>query len=349
MELALYHPDAGYYATATRRSGPSGDFVTSVDVGPLFGEMLAVAFAGMWRRLGAPEAFDLVEAGAGDGRLSRNVLDAAVDADARFYESIRLHLVERSAKGREAAARLLGHHASRVAAITSSLPDRFAGVLFANELIDALPVHVVVMREAGLREIYVDVEDDRLFEREDALSTPALEEHVVLAGPLPRPGCRMEVSLAASEWLHGVARHLVRGFVVLVDYGSEMAASLRTSSTGTLRGYSRHVVHPAGEGRPPWLTAPGECDMTYQVDFQSLRREAEAAGLDVLGLQSQMQFLAGPGLAGRIAERAGSDVAGLARRLALKTLLLPEGLGESHRVLLLGKDAGREGALSGVN
>ncbi len=335
MELALYHPDAGYYAAAPRRSGRSGDFITSVDVGPVFGEMLAAAFTAMWRRLGAPESFDLVEAGAGDGRLSRNILDAAVEADAGFYQSIRLHLVERSAKARETAARLLAPHASCVRSIASSLPDRFAGVLFANELVDALPVHVVVMREDGLREIYVDVENGRLVEREGQVSTPAIEGYVALAGPLPVPGCRMEVSLAASEWLEDVASRLVRGFVVLVDYGSETAAALRTSSTGTLRGYKRHAVHSADGAEPPWLLAPGECDMTYQVDFQSLRLKAEAAGFDVLGFHSQMQFLASQDVAGRIAASAG-----LARRLALKTLLLPEGLGESHKVLVLGKGAG---------
>ncbi|RPJ85209.1 MAG: SAM-dependent methyltransferase, partial [Acidobacteria bacterium] len=136
MELALYHPQAGYYSTAVRRSGPQGDFITSVDVGPLFGEALSLQFVRMWRQLGAPPSLDLVEAGAGDGRLSRDVLDAAVSNPA-FYDSIRLHLVERSVAARAAQQDTLAGHSAPFVSSRERLPERFAGVLFANELLDA--------------------------------------------------------------------------------------------------------------------------------------------------------------------------------------------------------------------
>ena len=161
-ECALYHPDLGYYARADRRSGRDGDFFTSVDLGPLFGELLAAQFAEMWRRLrsGAPGEgrFSLVEAAAGSGRLARDVLDAAARHDPAFCEAIDLHLVERSRTARHAQPDTLGPHAGRIASSGPDVPGDVTGVVFANELLDALPPHVLAMTDAGLREVYVDVD-----------------------------------------------------------------------------------------------------------------------------------------------------------------------------------------------
>jgi len=164
MELALYDPQFGYYARAARRSGRAGDFFTSVDVGPLFGELLEIQLAEMARllcgesRIPNPESrFDLVEAGAGSGQLSADILRAAKTRDRAFYDSIRLHLVEASAAARAAQRETLGDLYDRRAASTGALPPSFEGALIANELLDALPAHQVVMRDDGLREVYVDV------------------------------------------------------------------------------------------------------------------------------------------------------------------------------------------------
>ena len=169
MDLALYHPELGYYARARRRSGAAGDFFTSVDAGPLLGELLAAQFAEMWR-LAAPDGsrpqapFDLVEAGAGSGRLARGVLDHAAAAHAAFYQALRLTLVERSPTARAAHNATLGPHAGRLVQSGVALPARVAGIIYANELLDALPVHSLVMTAAGLREVYVDSREGRLVE-----------------------------------------------------------------------------------------------------------------------------------------------------------------------------------------
>src|SRR5258708_2745740 len=159
MDLALYDPEIGYYARAAQRSGRAGDFFTSVDVGPLFGELLEIQLAEMCRLTAATKSgsalsessavfsCDLVEAGAGNGRLSADILRAAKRRDPAFYESIHLHLVDASAEARRAQPATLGDVAERLASSSGSLPDSFEGVLIANELIDALPVHQVVMRE----------------------------------------------------------------------------------------------------------------------------------------------------------------------------------------------------------
>jgi len=150
MDLALYDPELGYYARAAQRSGRAGDFFTSVDVGSLFGELIEVQLAEIFQtsdfRL---QTFDLVEVGAGNGRLSADILRAAKRRDPAFYESLRLHLVEASAEARRAQRATLDDVADRLESSGPSLPESFEGVLIANELLDALPVHQVVMREEG--------------------------------------------------------------------------------------------------------------------------------------------------------------------------------------------------------
>src|SRR4051812_49252923 len=161
MELALYQPELGYYARAAQRSGRAGDFFTSVDVGPLFGELLELQLEEMFQILGhqsppstaqspipnpeSPQVFDLVEAGAGNGRLSADILRAARTRDGLLYRSIRVHLIEASAAARAAHRDTLGDAAERLASSSVSLPDAFEGVLIANELLDAMAVHQVVM------------------------------------------------------------------------------------------------------------------------------------------------------------------------------------------------------------
>jgi len=338
MALALYEPRVGYYARAVQRSGRAGDFVTSVDLGPAFGALLARQFAEMWRHLGSPGALDLIEAGAGNGRLSRDVLDAA-RRDPAFYDAVRLHLVERSPLARAAQADRLGPHASRLASAGEDLPAVGCGVLFANELLDAMPVHVVVMRADGLREIYVDLEGDALVEREGSPSTPRLWQYLEQAGAQLEPGWRAEINLDAVDWVRRAARSLRQGFLLLIDYGHEAGDLFSAAhATGTLTSYRRQVS--PDDHRRPWLVEPGTCDMTSHVDLTSACRVAVSEGLTVLALLDQMYFLLGIGLADQFAVRPGDAVADLNRRLALKALMLPGGLGSTHKVLILGKDVG---------
>ena len=346
-ECALYHPDLGYYARADRRSGRDGDFFTSVDLGPLFGELLAAQFAEMWRRLRSGARgegrFALVEAAAGSGRLARDVLDAAARHDPAFYDAIDLHLVERSRTARGAQTDTLGPHAARIASSGPDVPGDVTGVVFANELLDALPPHVLAMTDAGLREVYVDVDGGGggFVERLGPLSGAAVREHVSAWGIRLEPGWRAEICPAALAWVRRAARALKRGFLLLIDYGHEAAELYSaTHAAGTLTTYRRHRVrNEAAGGTPPWLAEPGERDITAHVDLTAVRRTAEGAGLGTLGVLDQTYFLLGLGALDRVAADAG--VAGLRRRLALKSLLVPGGLGSTHKVLIFGKGVGR--------
>ena len=343
MDLALYAPGVGYYARASQRSGRTGDFFTSADVGPVFGALLAERFAAFWQDLGGGSGqprVDLVEAAAGNGRLTRDILDAAETRHPRFYGAVTAHLVERSPEARAAHAEVLARHAACVATSSDELPATISGIVFANELLDAFPVHLVEMRQGGLEEVYVDLDGGRLVERLGPLSSPAIAAYLAEAGVELEAGARAEINLAAVAWVRRAASRLSRGFLVLFDYGYE-AAELYSEARrqGTLATYHRHVVDAPGEGghaEPHWLVDPGSRDLTSHVDFTSIRRAAEGAGLVTVAVVPQTRFLLD--LLERsplVAEWSAPDR--LADRLALKTLLMPGGLGSTLSVLVFAK------------
>jgi SAM-dependent MidA family methyltransferase len=281
-------------------------------------------------------SFDLVEAGAGNGRLSADVLRAAKANHPDFYSAIRLHLVEASAEARRAQRGTLDDVADRLVSSSPALPESFDGVLIANELLDALPVHQVVMREDGLREVYVTANGDRLATREGPPSTPELAAYLARLGVALEPGWRAEINLRAVEWIGDAARRLQRGFIILIDYGHDARELYSpTHSTGTLTTF---VKHRSGgpESRsdlPPWLQQPGEQDLTAHVDFTSVRAAAEAEGMQTIGFLDQTYFLLG------LLEGLSNPQSAI-RNPQLKTLMLPGGIGSTHKVLILGKAVG---------
>jgi SAM-dependent MidA family methyltransferase len=365
MEFALYHPQSGYYARAAQRSGRAGDFFTSVDVGPLFGALIALQIsemAGIGRSADTDQAtdretperepFDIVEAGAGNARLSADILETLSARDPELYGRTRLHLVEASAAARAAQRTGLGAHAGRLVSSSTQLPDAFSGVLIANELLDAFPVHQVVMRNGRLREVYVRVDGEgRLFLREGDLSTPVLAAYFDRLGVTLEEGWRAEVNLRAVDWIRDAVKRLRRGFVILIDYGHEARDLYAVSHAGgTLTTFSRHQASSGGD--EAWLQNTGSQDITAHVDFTSVREAAEAEGAAVLGLLDQTYFVMGLLTAGRVGADAVpgflAEAADRQDRLALKTLLMPGGLGSTMKVLILGKGVGRP-ALAGLS
>jgi SAM-dependent MidA family methyltransferase len=370
MDLALYEPDLGYYARAARRSGRAGDFFTSVDVGRIFGELLEVQIAEMASILAGLKtcatspaqsgattatdvaqdfspAFDLVEVGAGNGRLSADILRAAHRRNRSLYQRTRLHLVDASAGARAGQDTTLAAGldvADRLVSSSDSIPSSFDGVLFANELLDSLPVHQVVMRAGGLREVYVDVSDGRLVMREGPLSTQALGTYLHRLRIVLEPGWRVEINLAAVEWIRDVAHRLRRGFVILIDYGHEASELYSpTHASGTLTTFARHTMAgpESSPDAPSWLARPGEQDITAHVDFTSLRAAAEGEGLTTLGFLDQTYFLLALAKLDSPANLATlGNPENLGQRLALKTLLMPGGLGSTHKVMIFGKGVG---------
>lgn len=336
MEISLYHPELGYYARAAQKTGRAGDFFTSVDVGPIFGELLARQFSEMWRILSEPSfpSFDLVEAGAGNGRLARDILDAVQRHDPEFYAAVRLSLVEQSPAARAAQLEMLGPHGSLLRHSSAALPESVRGVVYANELLDALPTHAVTMSAQGLREVFIDYRQGRFVETLHEPSTLKIPEYLARAGASLAPGWRAEVNLAAEEWTGSAAQAIEAGFLLLIDYGHEEGELYGAShSAGTLTMFTRHTAN--GD-----LQQPGGCDITAHVDLSAVCRAAEHEGMNLLARLDQTYFLMGLGLDDLMNTAQGFDPLTLRRRLALKTLMLPGGLGGTHKVLVFGKGVG---------
>jgi len=359
MSIALYHPEHGYYATRPRRTGRGGDFHTSVDTGPLFGRLLARQIAEMWQVLAAPggdmpgeAGFDLVEAAAADGQLARDILDAAAEESPGLLDGLRLHLVDASAEARASHRDTLGPHAARLTSSSARLPDAVHGVIYANELLDALPVHAVIGTPSGPAERYVtlapggDGDAPVFIEQAGHLSNPAIGRHLASLGVALESGQRAEVNLSALAWLTRACSSLHRGFLMLIDYGYH-AGELYSPAhgTGTLAAIASHVTLPAGQQGAAWLEEPGHRDITSHVDLTSVRHVAEALGCETLGMLDQTYFLmalAGPDDSG--SPRLPDDARA---RQTFKTLVMPGGLGSTMKVMIFGRNVGRP-ALTGL-
>jgi SAM-dependent MidA family methyltransferase len=255
----------------------------------------------------------------------------------------RLHLVEASAAARAAQEGIVRESFHRRFSSSASLPESFDGVLVANELLDAFPVHQVVMREDGLGETYVGCRatlsgSPALETLEGPPSTPQLAEYLARLGVSLEVGWRVEINLKAVDWVRGAARRLRRGFMILIDYGHEAGELYSaTHAAGTLTSFTRHTSSGA-EAEPAWLRQPGEQDITAHVDFTSVRAAAEAEGMTTLAFLDQTYFVLGlmPHL-----EHVESQASAMhSRNLQLKTLLMPGGLGSTMKVLILGKGVG---------
>ncbi len=333
MEAALYHPEHGYYRSRREKMGRQGDYLTSPEVSPIFGVLLARQLREMWQAIGAPGRFDIAEAGAGTGLLCRDILRWARIHAPDFRGALAYTIVEVSEALMERQRTVLAEEGCDVR-WSAALPDGIEGCLLSNELLDSFPVQRVCVRDGELREVFVDWDGARLVEELRPPSTPELDQYFQRLGLTPGEGCRAEVNLAAAEWMRRAGSALRKGFLLTLDYGyeaEELYAPWRTE--GTLLCFYRH--NPSAD---PYARL-GRQDITSHVDFTSLRRAGEEAGLRTLGLVSQSEFLTNLGIAEAMAPPAEGDVnleEYYARRRALSELLDPAALGRIQ-VLLQGK------------
>ena len=340
MEMALYDPEGGYYNSPEEKIGFRGDFYTAPEVHPLFGTMLAKQFAQIWELLGEPPEWCLVEYGGGRGTLARDILRALERDHPRAWAAVHYRLIEISpAMRRRQKETLAGLPPGKVSwAARLSHPGeecKRQGVVFGNEFVDALPVHRVRQTSRGLKELYVGWRDGSFVEEEGEPSDPRIEEYLAATGVRLLPGQTAEVNLAAREWLGEVASWLQKGFLFVIDYGMPAEELYHPSRfKGTLRCYRRHRM-----GADP-LHAPGTQDITSHVDFSALMRWGEEEGFFVAGYTTQGDFLLNLGILEAIprpAREFAFDAASLRAAMAVKNLVLPEGMGQVFKVLALGK------------
>jgi SAM-dependent MidA family methyltransferase len=330
MQVALYHPQHGYYAAARPRTGWGGDFVTSPELDPAFGQLWAAGFEQVWSACGAPDRFEVVEVGPGEGSFAEGVLEAA---SGDFADVLGYRLVERQPPAQDRQRARLDRF-PRVGWSESivDIPSIECGVVFANEVLDNLPVHLVQKAGGKLHEVCVIQRGGALAFALLPSSNPELTRFLArTATDLPE-GHRVEVSLAAESFIARAAGTLARGAVVLVDYGEE-ARKLAQLPLGSLVCYS-----PAGADDDP-LARPGQKDITTHVNWTAVRAAGRRAGLEMKGPATQRDVLLRLGLEDvdlslqerqrhAVAHKMGAvAVASLSRRQALRALVDRGGLG----------------------
>ena len=289
MDLALYDPDGGYYRSAEARPGRAGDFITAPELHPIFGELLARAVDDAWATLGRPDPFVVVEHGAGEGALAVPLLGA-------LPETIGYHPVEVDER-RIAVLRERLSDAELGGRLVDPLTAPFEGVIVANEVLDALPVHRVRQRGGALRELAVEVgADDAFAEVEIDPTTPALLDRLNREGIQLVDGQTAEIALGVDRWIRDIAASLGRGLLIVIDYGApavELYDPVRRRD-GTLQAYVRHQLSD-----DPYRFV-GRQDLTAHVDVTAIERAAEAAGLTPLGVTTQAEALMALGVEERL-------------------------------------------------
>lgn len=343
MELALYHPQFGYYmrqpdSADHERIGWSGDFYTSSDVHPILGRAIAAQARQMDELMGCPTPFTIVEGGAGKGVLARDCLAAIHDQQESFASRVRYVLIEPSPAMRELQRRNLAPWLSKPGLVTwvegldGLAPQSMTGLFFSNELIDAFPVHRIQVADGRTEELYVDYRDGRFVECFNPLSTAALTHYLQQLNPTWPESYRTEVNLLAVDWMEQVARRMDRGFVLTIDYGHTAQDLYRPErKDGTFLCYFRQRAND-----DPFLRI-GEQDMTAHVDFSSLAAAGETQGLHVTGFTNQMSFLMGLGVEEMIGELEPESQE---FRAAIH-LLKPNGMGSTFKVLIQHKGISR--------
>lgn len=350
MELCLYEPELGYYSQNAERFGKAGDFYTSSDIHAVFGRLLARQFDEMWRALGSPEHLELIELGPGRGLFAQDALGWSEKKFPDFFRALHYVLVESSLALRERIRKTLGHHfESGKAELLALYPLERASaydaatIIFANEFFDALPVEIlsakgslrIGTRDGHFMETWVEPSAEELEFLDRYSVHPELDE-------------RVEAPLAAQQVLDGVAAIMQRGFLLVIDYGYTREEQLAGRHRGTLKALRQHSI----SANP--YEAPGEQDITADVNFTALAAAAEKQGMQMHKLVTQSQFLMGIGEADQFGDafeecHVPQERAKVA--LQLKHLVTPAGMGENFQVLIASKRVERERmeSLSGLN
>jgi SAM-dependent MidA family methyltransferase len=341
MEQALYHAEYGYYARPGTRIGRLGDFYTNVSTGSLFGQILAVQIVEMWASLGRPVDFKIIEQGAEDGQLAIDILSAIEEGTDPPLQCSYIIVEPFHAKQAAQRNRLERRFRTKVRWIADldSL-KAINGVFISNELLDAMPVHLLEYKQSHWYERYVTCSPKDFQFVSLPIESPEVAE---AAGRLPLPPHSpylTEINLNSRRWIKEIKSSLDQGFILIVDYGYPRNEYYKPDRTeGTLACYSRHR-----RSFDP-LANPGEKDITAHVDFTFLAKSAEEANLHVGGYTDQHHFMVGAteSYLRQVEQEIGAG--GMRPRHAQflrrwKALMHPGNMGMAFKYLLLSTDEG---------
>lgn len=331
MSAALYEPGLGYYARGTRQVGRAGDFFTSVSVGPLFGELLARRFLRDWRERGEPVRWRIIECGAHDGTLASDVLSAIRELDHRAFDGLDYVISEPLETLRSAQRETLARFGTTVRVVENIMEfadDALPGIAFGNELLDALPFHVVELDGGRWVECRVGLGDDDAFVwRKVEIDEDALRAAVGLLGNDFPDGYRTEVRTCYRDFLEPLSIALENGLMIWPDYGFARSDYYHPArKTGTLRTFAKHRA-----AEDPLLD-PGAADITAHVDFTAVAEAAISLGGRPVVFRSQGSWLTETARDWLLAQE-GAPQATLMRQF--QTLVHPAHLGGSFQILEL--------------
>lgn len=328
MELALYAPGLGYYMAGARKLGREGDFVTAPEISGLFGQAVARQIA----QVLATGGDEVLEVGAGSGALAATVLASLEQMDALPVRYLILELSpDLRSRSRDTLAARVPHLLERVAWL-NQLPPSFSGCVIGNEVLDAMPVHVLRRAEDSIVERGVEATGDGFGWAERPLTEvlrTAVDETC-----FPTPGYCSEFSLAARAFMRSIARMLEHGAAIFVDYGFPRREYYHPQrSRGTLMCHYRHRAHD-----DPFFL-PGLQDITSHVDFTAMAEAAAGAGATVLGYGTQAQFLINCGITDLLARTPADDASAyLPLAAQVQKLTSPAEMGELFKVIAVGRD-----------
>ncbi len=332
MQRALYSPGLGYYNVGTTKFGATGDFVTAPELSPLFGRVVARQCESVLKQL---EKGKILELGAGSGRLAVEILRKLTELKSPPERYLILEIsADLKARQEELISEELPDLLQRVEWL-SKLPEKFAGVVIANEVADALPVERFERTDAAVLQMHVTASETGFdWSRKPApeMLAMAVEKIETDIGEALPPGYQSEISLGLPDWIGQIARCLDKGLVLLFDYGvSRREYYSRERNQGWLRCHFSHHAH----NEP--LIYPGIQDLTSWVDFTAVAESAVDHGLDVAGYVTQAQFLINGGLEDELAGIADLAVANqLELSRQVKLLTLPGEMGENFKCIGLG-------------
>lgn len=331
MELALYTPHLGYYMAGARQFGKSGDFVTAPDISPLFSHCIAKQCQSI---LAALPKSDILELGAGAGTLAKTLL---LELEKSSHLPQHYFIFEISPALREYQYQILKTHCphllSRITWLTH-LPQSFTGVIFANEVLDALPVHCFQVEAEGIKEKCVTYHDQKFVWQIKAPTAPQFTERLLETRAPEIPGYESEINLMLPEWITALGHSLKEGVILLMDYGYGRREYYHPDrTTGTLQCHYQHRRHADP------LIFTGLQDITAHVDFTTVVESAVSAGLTLAGYTTQVSFLLACGLLDNVEESNTVSIeAQYQQNQAIKRLTLPSEMGEVVKVMGLSKN-----------
>lgn len=329
MELCLYHPDFGYYS----RVAPFEDYYTNADV-PYFAEMIAQIFYKLWQKNFKGEYdFKIIELAAGSGKLAKKIMETIKTQMPDFYEKLNYIGIEKSSKRLKMREELRALFPEKFQFLPefNYKENSIVGIIFSNEFFDALPVHRIFKKENQIFEIFIN---ENL---KEILLAPSKEvkDYLLWLGSEPKEGCAAEAHIESREWIKKLCKSLASGFILTIDYGfetEELYSDFRKE--GTLLCHFKHQTNKN------FYSRLGEQDMTCHINFSTLIKEAQHWNVKTVDFQTQSQFFIENGLEKFVKELPSIQEprARLRASSSLKSLIHPEGMGGTFKVLLQKKE-----------